>query len=42
MKYIECNNLNLHNLRSISVKIPKDQFTVITGVAVKEILGAKY
>lgn len=33
MKYIECNNLNLHNLRSISVKIPKNQFTVITGVS---------
>lgn len=33
MEYIECKHLNLHNLRSISVKIPKDQLTVITGVS---------
>ena len=33
MEYIECNHLKLHNLKSISVKIPKNKFTVITGVS---------
>lgn len=33
MQYIECNNLNLHNLKSISVKIPKNKCTIITGVS---------
>ena len=33
MEYIECNNLKLHNLKSISLKLPKNKFTVITGVS---------
>jgi excinuclease UvrABC ATPase subunit len=33
MQYIECNNLNLHNLKITSVKIPKNKCTVITGVS---------
>ena len=33
MQYINCNNLNLHNLKSISLCIPKNKFTVITGVS---------
>lgn len=33
MQYIRCSNLNLHNLKSISLCIPKNQFTVITGVS---------
>ena len=33
MQYIKCSNLNLHNLKSISLCIPKNQFTVITGVS---------
>jgi len=33
MKYIECKNLNLHNLKNINANIPKGEFTVITGVS---------
>ena len=33
MQYIECYNLNLHNLKSINLKIPKNKCTVITGVS---------
>jgi len=33
MEYIECTHLELHNLKSISVKIPKSQCTVVTGVS---------
>lgn len=33
MQYIECNNLSLHNLKSISVRIPRNKLTVITGVS---------
>lgn len=33
MEYIECSNLRLHNLKSISLRLPKNKFTVITGVS---------
>lgn len=33
MEYIECKHLELHNLKSIAVKIPKNQCTVVTGVS---------
>lgn len=32
-KYIEIKNAHLHNLKSVDVKIPRNQLTVVTGVS---------
>ncbi len=32
-KYIEINNAHLHNLKGVDVKIPRNKFTVVTGVS---------
>lgn len=32
-EYIEIKNANVHNLKNVSLKIPKNQFVVITGVS---------
>lgn len=33
MEFIECRNLKLHNLKNISIDIPKRKLTIITGVS---------